>query len=140
MNSTLAAETQSLSRGIGDLLRVMVLFEEILDCSFNLNQEWPEKLRGKEVMALASSSSSEALKGCLAIVVTKSLYDHLSRDTIGGQDKRTAIEIQIIREDFNSVHGQMRWIDHPAVVTDTLTKVKGSNAACIGCCPQVGFN
>ena len=128
VNSTLAAATQSLSRGIGDLLWVMVLFEEVIDPNFNLC-EWPERLRGKEVMALASSSSSERLKGCLAIVDAKSLYDHLSRDTIGGQDKRTAIEIQIIREDLNSVHGRMRWIDHPAMIADSLTKVKGSNQA-----------
>ena len=117
VNSTLAAETQSLSRGIGDLLWVMILFEEIKDPEFNLC-EGPERLRGKEVMALASASSSEILKGCLAIVDAKSLYDHLSRDTIGGQDKRTAIEIQITREDLNSAHGRMHWIDNPTRLFD----------------------
>ena len=64
----------------------MVLFEEIMDPEFNL-RGWLERLRGKEVMLLASTSSSETLKGCLAIVDAKSLYDYVSRDTIGGQDR-----------------------------------------------------
>ena len=126
VNSTLAAETQSLSRGLGDLLWVMVLFEELQDRSFEI-RNWTEHLSGSKVMALASSSSSERLKGSLAVVDAKSLYDQFSRETIGGSDKRTAIEIQIIREDLNSLHGSIRWIDHPAMLADGLTKVKGSN-------------
>ncbi len=126
VNSTLAAETQSLSRGIGDLLWVLVLFEELQDENFSI-RDWPSRLSGKEVMALASKSSSDDLKGCLAIVDAKSLYDYLCKETIGGQDKRTAIEIQIIREDLNSLSGKIRWVDHPAMLADGLTKVKGSN-------------
>ena len=128
VNSTLAAETQSLSRGIGDLLWVMVLFEELEDPTFSL-RNWPQRLSGKDVLAIASNSSSERLKGSLAVVDAKSLYDQLCKDSIGGQDKRTAIEIQIIREDLNSISGKMRWIDHPAMIADGLTKVKGSNEA-----------
>ena len=126
VNSTLAAETQSLSRGLGDLLGAMVLFQELQDRSFEI-RHWTERLSGSKVMALASSSSSEQLKGSLAIVDAKSLYDQLSRETLGGSDKRTAIEIQIIREDLNSLHGSICWIDHPALLADGLTKIKGSN-------------
>ena len=125
VNSTLAAETQSLSRGLGDLLWIMVLFEELNDETFSI-REWPQRLRGSEVLAMASAESSERLRGSLAVVDAKSLYDQLCKDTIGGQDKRTAIEIQIIREDLNSLSGKVRWIDHPAMLADTLTKVKGS--------------
>eukprot|EP00434_Breviolum_minutum_P024807 symbB.v1.2.021909.t1/scaffold1920.1/size100294/3 len=126
VNSTLAAETQSLSRGLGDLLWILVLVEELKQEDFSI-REWPTRLSGKEVTAIASRSSSEGLKECLAIVDAKSLYDHLCKETIGGQDKRTAIEIQIIREDLNSLSGKIRWVDHPAMVADSLTKVKGSN-------------
>ena len=125
VNSTLAAETQSLSRGLGDLLWVMVLFEELRDPDFSI-RDWPQRLSGSEVLALASTSSSERLKGSLAIADAKSLYDQLCKETIGGQDKRTAIEVQIIREDLNSLSGKVRWVDHQAMVADTLTKVKGS--------------
>ena len=61
------------------------------------------------------------------------LYDdQLCKETVGGSDKRTAIEvieIHIIREDVDSLHGSIRWIDHPAMIADGLTKVKGSNSA-----------
>ena len=114
VNSTLAAETQALSRGFGDLLWVMVLFEELKDENFQI-RSWPERLSSSDVVAMVSASSSEELRGSLAVVDAKSLYDYLSKDTIGGQDKRTAIEIQIIREDLVAVGGQIRWIDHPAM-------------------------
>lgn len=103
----------------------MVLFEELKDETFSI-REWPQRLRGSEVLAMASAESSERLRGSLAVVDAKSLYDQLCKDTIGGQDKRTAIEIQIIREDLNSLSGKVRWIDHPAMLADTLTKIKGS--------------
>ena len=77
-------------------------------------------------MALVSVATSEKLRGSLAVVDAKSLYDQLCKDTIGGQDKRTTIEIQIIREDLNVLAGSIRWVDHPAMIADTLTKVKGS--------------
>ena len=127
-NSTLAAETQSLSRGMGDLLWIMVLFEELQEEEFSI-REWPEKLCGSKVMALASNTTSEKLRGSLAVVDAKSLYDQLCKETIGGQDKRTAIEIQIIREDLESLQGQIRWVDHHAMIADGLTKVRGSNEA-----------
>lgn len=126
VNSTLAAETQSLSRGLGDLLWVLVLHEELCDPSFSL-REWPQRLCGRQVMAMISSTTSESLRGSMAIVDAKSLYDQLCKDTIGGQDKRTAIEIQIIREDLNSLSGSVRWVDHPAMLADPLTKLKGSS-------------
>eukprot|EP00435_Cladocopium_sp_Y103_P050345 s671_g15.t1 len=128
VNSTLAAETQSLSKGFGDLLWVMILFEELKDEHFQIC-DWPARLSGSDVLAMVSSSSSEELRGSLAVVDAKSLYDYLSKDTIGGQDKRTAIEIQIIREDLSSLGGQIRWVDHPAMLADGLTKLKGSNEA-----------
>lgn len=126
VNSTLAAETQSLSRGMGDLLWMMVLFEELQDEVFAL-REWPQRLGNQEVMAMVFSSTSEELRHSLAIVDAKSLYDYLSKDTIGGQDKRTAIEVQIIREDLAGLSGEVRWVDHPAMLADGLTKIKGSN-------------
>ena len=63
------------------------------------------------------------------MVDAKSLYDHLSKDCLGGQDKRTAIEIQIIRQDLKELVGQVKWVDHLAMPADGLTKVLGSNAA-----------
>ena len=128
VNSTLAAETQSLSRGLGDLLWSMVVVEEYTDGNFEL-RHWPERLSAKKVLAMASSRSDEVLRGALAIVDAKGLFDQLSKETTGGSDRRTAIEIQIMWEDLQSFGGQIRWVDHPAMLADGLTKLKGSNEA-----------
>ena len=126
VNSTLAAETQSLSRGLADLMWSMVTFEEFVNGHFVL-RKWPQHLSAAETLVLASSQSEQVLKQALAIVDAKSLYDHLAKDSVGGQDKRTAIEIQIIREDLNNLSGSIRWVDHQAMIADGLTKIKGSN-------------
>ena len=128
VNSTLAAETQSLSKGIGDLLWMKVLIRELSEEKFNI-KEWPAQLASERVLALAKDTSSQELQECLAIVDAKSLFDHLSKESIGGQDKRTAIEIQIIRQELAQMHGEVRWIDHPAMLADPLTKVRGSTKA-----------
>ena len=125
VNSTLAAGTQSLSRGLRDLLWAMVVLEEFLDGKFRL-RSWPERLSALEVLALAPCHSDGALKGALAVVDAKSLYDQLAiRSRLGG----TAIEIQIIRKDLLSLGGKIRWVDHHSMLADGLTKLKGSNEA-----------
>ena len=64
-------------------------------------------------MVLGSEQHQDFLKHSLAIIDAKSLFDYLAKDTVGGQDRRTAIEIQIIREDLRHLQGQVRWVDHP---------------------------
>eukprot|EP00913_Durusdinium_trenchii_P004841 g4496.t1 len=94
VNLTLAAEAQSLSKGLGDLTWALVLFRELQEEKMSL-RDWASNLRHDEILALASAQSDEQLRGCLAIVGAESLFDYLSRETIGGQDRRTAIEVQI---------------------------------------------
>ena len=128
VNSTLAAETQSLSRGIGDLMWLMLLFKEIQEPDLHL-RDWAHGLKNQEIVAMASSESDGRLKESLAIVDAKSLYDYLSKETLGGQDRRTAIEVQIVRDDLSALGGQIRWVDHVSMVADALTKVKGAMTA-----------
>ena len=64
VNSTLAAETQSLSKGLGELCWIVTLFNELMDSSFEL-AEWEERLGKNKVMAITKQSSSEELKGSL---------------------------------------------------------------------------
>lgn len=92
-------------------------------------QKWPERLSATDALALSSWKTQEVLRSALAVVDAKSLFDYLSKDTVGGQDKRTAIEIQIIRDDLRSIGGQVRWVDHMSMIADGLTKIRGSNAA-----------
>ena len=80
-------------------------------------------------MVLSALSTTSDLKEVLAVVDAKSLFDHLSKETVGGSDKRTAIEIQIIRQDLRQLHGEVKWVEHLAMLADGLTKVQGSNEA-----------
>jgi hypothetical protein len=94
-------------------------------------RSWSKEIDQKEILVMASQESEEQLKESLAVVDAKSLYDYLAKETIGGQDKRTAIEVQIIREDLQRIGGVIRWVDHQAMIADTLTKVRGAkNSLC----------
>ena len=128
VNSTLAAETQSMSRGLAELMWIHVLVQEMMDGTFAL-KAWRKKLEGEELMVMSSTLNDHQLKESLAVVDAKSLYDNLSKDSTGGQDRRTAIEVQIIRQDLKELGGEVKWVDHLAMPADSLTKVLGSNAA-----------
>ena len=126
VNSTLAAETQSLSKGLGELSWIVTLYNELTDPSFDL-MEWEAQLKRNRVLAMAPDTSSDGLKSSLCIIDAKALFDHLSRETTGpSQDKRTGLEIQVVRQHMNSIAGEVRWIPHPHMVVDGLTK-RGSN-------------
>ena len=127
VNSTLAAaETQSLSKGLGELSWIVTLYNELTDPSFDL-MEWEARLKRNRVLAMAPDTSSDGLKSSLCIIDAKALFDHLSRETTGpSQDKRTGLEIQAVRQHMNSIAGEERWVPHPHMVVDGLTK-RGSN-------------
>eukprot|EP00435_Cladocopium_sp_Y103_P053328 s859_g17.t1 len=98
VNSTLAAETQSLSRGLAELAWTITVFNDLITPNFDLRL-WQEAAKSQRLHALAKDSTDERLKNSLCVVDAKSLYDHLAKDTIGvTEDKRTAIEMQVIRQ------------------------------------------
>ena len=126
VNSTLAAETQSLSKGLGELCWVVSIFNELTRADFELTK-WEEELQKNKMIAITKDESSSDLKECLAIVDAKALFDHLSRESVGpSQDKRTSLEIQVVRQLMNSIKGKIRWVPHPQMIVDGLTKKNGN--------------
>ena len=122
VNSTLAAETQSLSKGLGELCWIMSVFNEIMDPSFKI-EKWEARLERNKVMAMVSDESTQDFKDALCIVDAKALYDDLSRKSVGpSQDKRTSLEIQVIRQGMNAIKGKVKWVPHPQMAIDGLTK------------------
>lgn len=83
VNSTLAAETQSLSKGLADLTWAMVLLRELGDGRFNI-KSWRKHIDSDEMLVLSAQSSDRELQEALAVVDAKSLFDYLSKDTVGG--------------------------------------------------------
>ncbi|CAL1154344.1 unnamed protein product [Cladocopium goreaui] len=126
VNSTLAAETQSLSRGLAELTWTVTVFNEFVTYNFNM-KEWEKALNERRLSALVSEDSQEELKRSVCIVDAKSLYDHLSKETVGTtSDKRTALEMQVIRQVLSETHANIKWVPHPRMIVDGLTK-RGGN-------------
>jgi hypothetical protein len=125
VNSTLAAETQSLARGVGDLLWMMAMYLELTDATFQL-REWRKHVRKHGGYAAFSKyEDTDGLQDALVIVDAKSLYDLLVNDTYGVNDSRTYLEIQVLREELKELEGKIRWIEHLQMPADVLTKKHG---------------
>eukprot|EP00435_Cladocopium_sp_Y103_P071079 s134_g36.t1 len=124
VNSTLAAETQSLARGVGDLLWMMVMYSEFTDPDFQL-RNWRRHVHKLGYSAFTKVEETDQVEGALAVVDAKSLYDLLANETGGGADRRTALDVQMLREELGELRGKVRWIDHMHMVADCLTKKQG---------------
>eukprot|EP00435_Cladocopium_sp_Y103_P076160 s11_g79.t1 len=98
VNSTLAAEAQSLSKGLSELAWTVTVFNEMVNPSFEL-KNWEEEIRKRRLHVLTKTDAEERLRKGLCVVDAKSLFDHLVKETIGtAADRRTAIEMQVIRQ------------------------------------------
>ena len=126
VNLTLAAETQALSRGLAELTWTVTVFNEFITKDFDMRC-WQAALAKRRLNALISDESEPELKRGVSIVDAKSLYDHLSKETTGfTDDKRTALEMQVIRQAMAETATGIKWVPHPKMIVDALTK-KGGN-------------
>ena len=69
---------------------------------------------------------------CIAVTDSKSLYDTITYKMCNTaahiDDKRTAIDVTILKRDFKTTQGQIRWIEGTRMIADCLTKkMKGSD-------------
>ena len=124
VGSTLAAETQSLARGVGDLLWMMMVYMELVNPGFQL-RNWRRYIGQQGYTAFSKYSEVEELRDALALVDAKSLYDLLINETTGGGDRRTALDIQVLREELKELQGKIRWVEHMEMPADCLTKKCG---------------
>lgn len=126
VNSTLAAESQSLSKGLSELAWSITIFNELTTENFDL-RNWEQAVRKQRAMALAKVESDATLKKSLCVVDAKSLFDHLVKETVGTtDDRRTAIEMQVIRQAMMETGAVVKWVPHPKMFMDCLTKRSGN--------------
>lgn len=94
------------------------MYKDLITEKFDL-REWQRALCDQRVMALAKSSTEETLKQSLCVVDAKSLFDHLVKKTVGcTDDKRTAIEMQVIRQSMRETGAVIKWVPHPRMFMD----------------------
>ena len=79
------------------------------------------------MVAARSSDAQLRLPKVSSIGDAKSLYDHLHTETSGGaNDKRTAIDIQIVRSSMEAQGAIVRWVDHGGMYAHAMTKRNGN--------------
>ena len=84
-------------------------------------------LNNREIRLTAVMQKPESeLPKCLAISDSKSIYGNLTREQFTGAEKRSALEICVIRDSLYSMDGEIRWVPHEKNAVDCLTKVKGN--------------
>ena len=112
VSSTLAAESQAMSTASGTVEWVSLLLAEIIDGPF------------KDMRVC-----KDALTKRPPILVTdcKSLYDHLMSPSAPTsiEDRRTSIDVVIIRDSIRSMTGSLRWVPTNRMLADALTKDQG---------------
>ena len=56
------------------------------------------------------------------VIDAKSVFDSLIKETAGSkQDRRTAIELAIVREVLQGMSSKIKWVPHPLMPADTMT-------------------
>ena len=111
VSSTLAAESQSLSIAAGTVEWVMLLLSEVLDGPF----------------LMKSCRAKLATRKPILAIDCKSLFDHLMSPSAPTaiEDRRTSIDVAIIRESLRSMMAHLRWVPTDRMLADALTKDQG---------------
>ena len=112
--NTLSAECQAMIQGVGSLHWLRFLVQEAFGKDID-NQNWERAISAMP---------------CIAVTDSKSLYDTIHRccNTASHiEDKRTAIDVTILKRDFKQTQGQVRWIAGSRMISDSLTKKMGSS-------------
>lgn len=107
--NTLSAECQSMIQGIGNVHWHRFMLAEVFGGNLKLDT-WEGELQGRPFIAVTDS---------------KSLYDTVNkcRNTSAHiDDKRTAIDLTILKDDLERTKGQVRWVSGTNMISDPLTK------------------
>ena len=67
---------------------------------------------------------------CIAVTDSKSLFDTRQKccnTSLRIDDKRAAIDVTVLKRDFQRTQGQVRWIQDAKMSSDGLTKKMGSS-------------
>ena len=124
VSSTLGGESQAMSTASGTVEWLSLLLTEALDGRFEVRQ--CRFLLAKRPPVLATDC--------------KSLYDHLISPSspTAVDDRRTSIDIVIIREFIKLTNAQIRWLPTNRMIADGLTKDKADPIDLLRSCVRAG--
>lgn len=107
--NTLAAEAQAMIYGVGASYWLRFMWAEIKGLRLNL-PNWQQQISRTPFVAATDS---------------RSLFDNLSKTTNVAahiDDKRTAIDLTILKSDLQHTKGQIRWVAGDIMISDALAK------------------
>ena len=113
--NTLSAECQAMIAGVGGIHWQRLILQESRGKCFN-KEPWEKTLSEVPFVAVTDS---------------KSLYDTIAKVSNTSshiEDKRTAIDVTILRDDLRRTQGQVRWISGEYMLADSLTKRMNAQA------------
>ena len=107
--NTLSAECQSMVQGLGQLHWHRFLLAELFGVKLEL-EKWETQLASLPFVAVTDS---------------RSLYDTVTKcrnSSAHVDDKRTAIDLTILKSDLARQQGQVRWVQGVNMIADSLTE------------------
>ena len=88
-------------------------------------------------LSLREWREQENVRPLFSVTESKGNYDHLHNETIGpSEDRRSAIDLAIIRVDLRRPRMFLRWVDGKVQVADALTKLHGDGDLLRDVCRQ----
>ncbi|CAE7202193.1 GIP [Symbiodinium sp. CCMP2592] len=107
VNSTLSAEAQAMVMATGMAEWSLLLMSECIDGRTFLQSMW----------------NTASRRESLVVTDCKSLFDHVqSQSAPTLDDRRTALDIVILRESLSKTGGSLRWVPTTFMLADSLTK------------------
>ena len=121
VNSTLAGETIAMSAALADAEWAQIMIQDILDQTVTVRDKTGGNLPF-QVVFRSSCTLSKRLPQDHSIDA-KSVFDALIKECAGNrQDRRTAVDLAIVRETLKAQGSHIRWIPHPLMLADSMTK------------------
>lgn len=117
--STLAGETQAAVSATTEVEWLQTVLRVVMVGDIQ-TLDWQSKLSPFMHVQSCQCTLAERL-GHQHVVDAKSLYDALSKESAGGRtDRRTAVDMNFLREAFHRTGAVIRWVPHYLVV-DSMT-------------------
>ena len=124
VNSTLSAEAQAMTAATGMGEWALLLLSECLDGPTYLRSMW----------------DTASKRRALVVTDCKSLFDHVqSQSAPTLDDRRTALDIVILRESLSKTLGSLRWVPTTYMLADSLTKESPEAFDLLRGCVRQGF-
>lgn len=132
VSSTLGGESQALATASGTAEWLSLLLSEVIDGPF----------RARDARELLSRRSPIVVLKRTPVLATdcKSLYDHLVSPSspTAIDDRRTSIDIVILRESLKLTNGTIRWLPTNRMIADGFTKDRQEPADLLRSCIRQG--